>query len=99
MAKAIIGEIVHSAGVRYRVRGTGLLRTRLKNLDGLRTVSLNNIQMEERSRREMTCLANFQDQGIQILFRTIHIDEILNISKIVCFVKGVAESYPQRDGG
>lgn len=97
--KAIIGDIVHAVGVRYRVRGEGELQTRLKNLDGLRTVILDEIVMEERSRREMTVIANFQDQGVQILFRTTFIDEIFSISKIVCFVKPVAESYPQRSGG
>ncbi|MET0785162.1 MAG: hypothetical protein ABWY25_00450 [Paenisporosarcina sp.] len=97
--KAIVGDIIHAVGVRYRVRGDGLLETRLKNLDGLRTEVLNDIEMEDRSRREMTSIANFQDQGVQILFRTIFIDEIFSISKIVCFVKPVAESYPQRSGG
>jgi len=97
--KAIVGDIIHAVGVRYRVRGDGLLETRLKNLDGLRTEILNEIEMEDRSRREMTVIANFQDQGAQILFRTIFIDEIFSISKIVCFVKPVAESYPQRSGG
>ena len=72
MAKGgIIGDIVHSVGVRYRVRGSG----------------------------ELTVIANFQDQGVQISFRTISIDEVFNINKIICFVKPVAESYPIRSGG
>ena len=95
----IVGEIVHSAGARYRVRGEGLLRTRMKNLDDIRTVTLDPIDMDSPSSREKTILANFQDQGIQIFFRTIHIDETFNMSKIICFVKPVAESYPIKSGG
>lgn len=99
MAKAIVGEVIHAVGARFRVRGDGLLQVRMKNLDGLRTVLLDSIAMEDRSRREMTSIANFQDQAVQILFRTTQIDDVLNISKVVCFVKPVAESYPQRSGG
>lgn len=95
----IIGEIVHSAGVRYRVRGDGVLRTRMKNLEETRTVNLENVTMTSPSSREKTILANFQDQGLQVFFRTIHIDEVFNMSKIVCFVKPVAESYPIKSGG
>jgi hypothetical protein len=100
MAKGgIIGEIVHTAGVRYRTRGTGVLRTRLYNLDQERAVDLNNISLTSPSAKEKTIIANFQDQGVQISFRTIHIDEVFTVTKIVCFVKPVAESYPIRDGG
>jgi hypothetical protein len=100
MAKGgILGHIVHSVGVRYRVRGEGLLRTRMWNLDNVRMQHLNNINLDTPSSREKTIIANFQDQGIQIQFRTIHIDEIFNMSKLICFVKPVAESYPIRDGG
>ena len=99
MAKAIVGEVIHAVAARFRVRGDGLLQVRMKNLDGLRTVLLDSITMEDRSRREMTSIANFQDQAVQILFRTTQIDDVLNISKVVCFVKPVAESYPQRSGG
>lgn len=105
MAKSgITGDIVHTVGVRYRVRGTGVLRTRLYNMgeipDGsFRSANLDNIDLGTKSNREKTVTANFQDQAIQIFFRTIHIDESINLSKIVCFVKPVAESYPIKSGG
>jgi len=101
MAKSagIVGEIVHAAGARYRVRGEGLLRTRMKNLEETRTVTLEPVSMTTPSSREKTILANFQDQGLQIFFRTIHIDETFNMSKSICFVKPVAESYPIKSGG
>lgn len=102
--KGITGDIVHTVGVRYRVRGTGLLRTRLYNMgevpDGsFRSSNLDSLSLGTKSNREKTAIANFQDQGIQIFFRTIHIDEVFNMTKIVCFVKPVAESYPIKSGG
>lgn len=99
MAKKQTGAIIHSVGVRYRARGTGILRTRLYNLDEVRSQNLNNIRLRSPAARENTIIANFQDQGVQIMFRTIHIDEYVNISKVINFVKPVAESYPILDGG
>ncbi len=108
MAKSagITGDIVHSVGVRYRVRGNGEFRTRLYNMglpgdptSPLRFSNLDNMDLTTSSGREKTAIANFQDQGIQIYFRTIHMDETFTISKIVCFIKPVAESYPILSGG
>lgn len=98
MAK-IIGDIVHSVGARYRVRGNGVLRSRMWNLDQERFQTLENVNMRNPSSREKTVLANFQDQGVMIQIRTVSIDEVFNINKIVCFVKPVAESYPIKSGG
>lgn len=101
MAKSggIVGNIVHSVGARYRTRGLGFLRTRMWNMDNVRYQDLDNINLSTASTREKTIIANFQDQGIQIQFRTIHIGERFNITKIICFVKPVAESYPIKAGG
>jgi hypothetical protein len=99
MPNEAIGDIVHSVGARFRVRGSGNLRTRMWNMDNVRVLDLDNITMSTPSTREKTLLANFQDQGIQIQFRTTQIDEVFTISKIICFVKPVAESYPIRTGG
>lgn len=95
----IVGEIIHSVGARYRTRGTGILRTRMWSLDRVRMDELENITLRSPSPREMTILANFQDQGVQLQFRTIHMDEVFTITKIICFVKPVAESYPIKAGG
>jgi hypothetical protein len=100
----VSGNIVHTIGARYKARGSGLLRTRLYNMGyvddlSLKFSNLDPIELGVRKNREKMALANFQDQGIQIWFRTIHIDETLNISKIILFVKPVAESYPITTGG
>lgn len=95
----ITGNIVHTVGARYRARGTGMLRTRLLSMDEVKYTDLDNIELVTPSARERTILANFQDQGIQIEFKTIHMDETFIISKIILFVKPVAESYPILSGG
>lgn len=101
--KGIVGDIVHTVGVRYKMRGAGFVRTRLYNMADevadLRYIQLDNINLAGNSARERTVIANFQDQGIQVSFRTRHINELMNFSKIVCFVKPVAESYPIKSGG
>ena len=105
MAKAVIsGDIIHTVGVRYRTRGVGLLRTRLYNMgyvddNSLRFNDLDNMELATHKNREKTAIANFQDQGIQIWFRTIHIGETINMSKINLYYKAVAESYPIKTGG
>ncbi len=103
MAKGIVGDIVHTVGVRYRVKGAGVLRTRLYNMgedaNTIRLVNLDNLNLTSGPSREKTAIANFQDQGIQILFRTTGIDEVINMSKIILFIKPVAESYPIKSGG
>lgn len=103
MARGITGDIIHSVGVRYRVKGSGALRTRLYNMSeeaaSLRLANLDEITLSSGPAREKTAIANFQDQGIQIYGRTIHIDEVINVTKIICFYKPVAESYPIRSGG
>lgn len=104
IVKGITGDIIHTVGVRYRVKGSGLLRTRLYNTgeisdSSLRSSDLDDVELATRSNREKTIIANFQDQGVQIYFRTIHINEVINMTKIICFVKPVAESYPIKSGG
>lgn len=107
MAKSatIVGDIVHAAAVRYRMRGNGYMRTRLYNMGApndevapMRYDDLEPIYLSPGTGREKTILANFQDQGIQIYFRTIHIDETFNCTKIEMFVKPVAEGYPIKSG-
>lgn len=103
MAKGITGDIVHSVGVRYRVKGAGALRTRLYNMGEefatIRFTDLDNVNLSSGPSREKTSLANFQDQGIQVYFRTTHIDEIIDCSKVICFYKPVSQSYPIKTGG
>jgi hypothetical protein len=105
MARGSRGDIVHSVGVRYRALGAGLLRTRMYNMgtpgddeNAEKWKDLDPIILSRKTGREKTVIANFQDQAMQVQFRCIHIDEVFTISKIINFVKPVAESYPIKSG-
>jgi hypothetical protein len=51
--------------------------------------------MSATTNREPTVIANFQEQRIQLELGTTEIDETFTISRIVVFVKPIAEGYPQ----
>ncbi len=93
------GQILHCVAARYRVLGSGLLKSRLWSLTQEQNQNLPNITMSSTTRKMPTVLANFQQQGMQIQFRTTAIDERFNISAIILFVKPVAEGYPTLEGG
>lgn len=96
MAKSgLAGEILHAAAVRLRVTGSGNLKVFLRSLDNTRNVQLTSIPMSATTNREPTVIANFQEQRIQLELRTTEIDEGFTISRIVIFVKPIAEGYPQ----
>jgi hypothetical protein len=44
--------------------------------------------------REPAVLARFQEQGIQLELKTVSINEIFRISKIIIFAKPVSSDYP-----
>jgi hypothetical protein len=89
-----IGELLHVVGARLRVTGTGNLRTSLHSLDGVRSNQLVNIAMQTTTNREPTILSNFQEQRVQLKIETMEENEFFRISRIIVFIKPVAESYP-----
>lgn len=89
------GGILHFGAVRYRVTGSGNLKTFLRSLDNVKNKQLSNTVMAAINDIEPTRWANFTNQRAQIEFKTTEINEVFNISKIIVFVKPVATSYPQ----
>ena len=89
------GTIQHIAAVRYRLLGSGALKTRLYSMDFVRSQQLPSITMSSATDIQPTTLANFRAQGICIDFRTTEKDEIFDLSKIVAFIKPVSNAYPQ----
>ena len=74
--------------------GSGNLVPTLYSLDQVESQTLQEIVMATPNRIEPTVLANFNEQRMQLRLETTRIDETFNISRIVIFVKPVAESYP-----
>lgn len=94
MARGSVGKILHAVAVRMRVVGSGNLQIFLRSLDDVRNVQLTSHPMATTTNIEPTILANFQEQRIQLELKTTLINEIFTISRIVIFVKPVAEGYP-----
>jgi hypothetical protein len=90
-----IGEILHFNAIRYRVTGSGVLRSFLTSLDDVSSSTLPTITMASPSKIEPTILANFIEQRAKLELGTTAIDEVFVISKIVIFVRPIASGYPQ----
>jgi hypothetical protein len=94
VAKSPSGDVLHCTAVRYRLNGSGDLQTYLRSYDNVESVQLADISMATITNKEPTILANFQQQAIQLEFKTTEIDEVFTISKIVVYVKPVATGFP-----
>lgn len=96
MAKqSFAGELVHFGAVRYRVTGSGILRSTLYSLDEANSSTLPNLTMSATTNREPTILANYIDQMGYLEIKTTGIDETFSICKIVVFIRPIASGYPQ----
>lgn len=94
MANSFIGEILHFGSIRYRVTGSGNLRTTLLSLDDVNQQSLPVYAMVSSTAKELSILANFRSQRSKIRIETTAINETFNISKIVVFIKPTAAGFP-----
>lgn len=88
------GGVLHFGSVRFRLKGSGVLRSELRSLDDVVTAALPNIQMAAATAKEPTILSHMNQQRAYLHFETTDIDEILNISKIVIFVRPVFTGLP-----
>lgn len=88
------GSVLHFGAVRFRLRGSGVLRSELRSLDDAVTVALPNIQMASTTAKEPTVLAHMNQQRAYLHIETTDINETLDISKIVIFVKPVFTGLP-----
>lgn len=94
MANSFIGELLHFVAVRYRVTGSGSLRTTLQSLDEVNAQTLPIMTMASTTAKELSILANFRSQRAKVRIETTAIDETFNVSKIVVFTKPTAAGFP-----
>ena len=87
-------EIVHFAGVRLRVTGSGNLDLQFLSLDSVDTQTLAAISMSSTNAREPTRLANFISQRGQLKISTNVINETFKINRVILFVKPIWSQYP-----
>lgn len=92
--QSFIGEILHFGSVRYRVNGSGVLRTTLQSLDEVNTEVLPTMAMATSTAKELSILANFRSQRAKLRIETTAINETFTISKIVVFIKPTSAGFP-----
>lgn len=94
--RASYGELINHIGfVRYRINGSGALKSTLYSLDDALSVDLANLTMATATNREPTVLSNFKQQRASLEFSVEQIDEYFKIQRIIIGLKPVATSYPQ----
>lgn len=91
---SFVGELIHTVAIRMRVIGSGSLQLFLRSLDDTNNVQLRSHILVSSTNIEPTVLANFVDQRIQLELKTVAIDETFTVSRIVIFIKPVAQGYP-----
>lgn len=96
MAKSSGGgeNILHCAGVRLRIVGAGNLDMILYSLDSVRNYPMLALPLTATTDIELTRLANFRAQRMQLAFSVDVVNETFKISKIIFFAKASATSYP-----
>ncbi len=87
-------EIVHFAGVRLRVTGSGNLDLTFQSLDMMDTQVLAPIVMSLTNAREPTRLANFISQRGALKISTNAINESFRINRVIIFAKPIWSQYP-----
>jgi hypothetical protein len=87
-------EILHFAGVRLRVTGSGNLRMTFFSLDDVDSSTLAPIAMQTSTGREPTRLANFISQRGMLQIQTTAINETMRINRIILFAKPIWSQYP-----
>jgi len=94
IAGSVVGTIQHYNAVRMRLTGTGSLLMTLHSLDEVDSSVLVPFTMALTTAREPTRLANFKTQRCSLELKTIEIDEVFRISKIIIFSKPVESQFP-----
>jgi hypothetical protein len=95
--KSSAGEelINHYGAIRLRVTGAANLYMALYSLDEVKQSVLLPIPILAAAAIEPNRLSNFTQQRAKLEIRTINLNETFQISKIIVFVKPVANSFPE----
>lgn len=90
-----VGDILHVAGVRLRVTGSGNLKMSMRSLDDEVVVNLVPTAMLATTSKEPFTLTNYLNQRGQLKVGTTSFDNYFVISKMVIFTKPIYSGYPQ----
>ena len=87
-------EVIHFAGVRIRVVGTGNLDLEFLSLDNVDTQTLVPLVMSNTTAREPTRLSNFISQRGMLKISTDSINDYFEINRIILFAKPIWSQFP-----
>lgn len=88
------GELIHFAAIRMRIIGEGNVQQFIRSLDDVNIYQMVDLSLAFKSNIEPTTLSNYIDQRGQFEFRTVEIDEIINLSSIRIYIRPIATGYP-----
>lgn len=85
----------HYGAVRLRAVGSAALKLILYSLDEVKQFHAKDLTIKSKNNIELNRLTNFTQQRAKLEIRTTEINEVLQINKVIIFVKPVAKSYPE----
>jgi hypothetical protein len=86
--------LLHTGAIRFRVTGVGNLDSELLSLDETVTADLAPLALSLIPGKEQRILSNFISQRVKLRLSTDEIDEYVNISRIILFIKPIWSEYP-----
>lgn len=87
-------NIIHVAGIKLRVTGSGSLHPTLFGLDQAKSLQLNAINLQQINEFEPLQLTNFISQKAMLKLEVDNQDEYFTINRIVFYVKSVRTMIP-----
>ena len=88
------GDVLHTCGIRFKMRGSGSLLTTIYDRDKARSISLTAATMAALPGTQLTQLCNFRAQGFIVKIATASINEYFQCNGIKLFVKESGTMYP-----
>lgn len=87
-------NIIHVAGTRIRLTGSGNLKMQLQSLDNVQLLDLVPFVMQSTNSKEPFRLSNYVSQRCKIKVYTTEINEVFRINRIILFAKDLWKDYP-----
>lgn len=86
--------INHFGAIRVRLKGQGNILGTLYSYDQIQSDVLNSVPMSTATDDPVTLLADFTSYVAKLELSTQNIDDVMNISQILIYMKPVASSFP-----
>jgi hypothetical protein len=88
------GYLLHTVLTRIRIMGEGYLEQTLYSVNETKSFTLANKELTAVTDRDLDTKANFTNQSIKLRIKVTGYGNYFNASRIILFIKPVAEAYP-----